>query len=49
MSALRKLSMFPYTFVLMNVAAVAGLFYFMRGSAGIWDSDKNVKLGETCS
>ena len=44
-ATLRKLSMFPYTFVLMNWAAVAGLFYFMRGSAGIWDSDKSLRRG----
>jgi hypothetical protein len=35
---LRKLMGVPYTFVLMNWAAVAGLYYFTRGSAGIWDS-----------
>jgi hypothetical protein len=29
----------PYAFVLMNWAAVAGLYYFVRGRAlGIWNS-----------
>jgi hypothetical protein len=27
----------PYTFVLMNYAVVAGLFYFLRGYAGYWN------------
>ena len=34
----RRLVVFPYTFVLMNWAPIAGLFYFKRGAAGIWDS-----------
>jgi hypothetical protein len=37
-TTLRKLVLVPYTFVLMNCAAVAGLFYFTRGSAGMWTS-----------
>ncbi len=36
-STLAKLLFFPYTFVLMNWAAVAGLYYFARGSTGVWD------------
>jgi hypothetical protein len=32
----RKLALVPYTFVLMNWAAVAGLYYFAHGSVGIW-------------
>jgi hypothetical protein len=35
---IRKLTLIPYTFVLMNWAAVAGLYYFIQGSAGIWNS-----------
>jgi hypothetical protein len=27
----------PYTFVLMNWAAVAGLYYFARGHGGFWN------------
>jgi hypothetical protein len=46
---LRKLSLFSYTFVLMNWAAVAGLFHFMRGSAGSWDSDEHLRLRKTDS
>jgi len=38
MKTLRKLLSIPYTFVLMNWAAVAGLYYFIQGSAGIWTS-----------
>jgi hypothetical protein len=34
----RKLVSIPYLFVLMNWAAVAGLYYFIQGSAGIWTS-----------
>ena len=33
----RRLTLVPYTFVLMNWAAVAGLYYFVRGSTGIWN------------
>ncbi len=32
----RKLALLPYTFVLMNWAAVVGLYYFAHGSVGIW-------------
>ena len=36
---LSKLLLFPYTFVLMNVAPVAGLYYFVQGRPlGIWNS-----------
>jgi cellulose synthase/poly-beta-1,6-N-acetylglucosamine synthase-like glycosyltransferase len=38
-SRLGKLMAIPYAFVLMNWAAVAGLYYFVRGRAlGIWNS-----------
>lgn len=36
-STLRKLLMVPYTFSVMNWAAVAGLYYFMRGSLDTWN------------
>ncbi len=36
-SLLRKVVLVPYTFVLMNWAAVAGLYYFTRGSRNIWN------------
>jgi len=26
----------PFTFVLLNAAAVVGLFHFVRGSSDIW-------------
>ena len=33
----RKVALLPYTFVLMNWAAVAGLYYFARGFRDIWN------------
>ncbi len=33
----RRVVLVPYTFVLMNWAAVAGLYYFTRGSRNIWN------------
>jgi hypothetical protein len=36
-SILEKLLFFPYTFVLMNWAVVAGLYSFARGSTGVWE------------
>ena len=35
---LRKAVLVPYVFVLMNWAAVTGLYYFVRGSHGFWES-----------
>jgi len=38
-TTLSKILLIPYTFVLMNWAPVAGLYYFLRGrSPGIWNS-----------
>jgi hypothetical protein len=34
---IEKLLFIPYTFILMNWAAVAGLYYFARGSTGVWE------------
>lgn len=34
----RKLTQVPYTFVLMNWAALAGLYCFARGHQGFWDA-----------
>jgi hypothetical protein len=34
---LRRIVLVPYTFVLMNWAAVAGLYYFASGSRDIWN------------
>jgi hypothetical protein len=35
---LEKIILFPYTFVLLNWAPVAGLYYFLRGRPlGIWN------------
>ena len=36
MNTFRKVVLVPYTFVLMNWAAVAGLYHFTRGSRDIW-------------
>ena len=33
----RKILLVPYTFVLMNWAAVAGLYYYARGARDAWD------------
>ena len=49
-TTLRKLSLLSYTFVLMNLAAVAGMLHFMRGLAGSWDSDEHLRFeGESDS
>ncbi|MBV8843707.1 MAG: hypothetical protein JO307_12935 [Bryobacterales bacterium] len=37
-TTIRKLIQIPYTFVLMNLAAVAGLYCFARGHEGFWNS-----------
>jgi hypothetical protein len=34
---LEKIILIPYTFALMNWAAVAGLYYFAHGSRDIWN------------
>ena len=37
-TTLKKVILIPYTFVLMNWAPVAGLYYFMSGRPmGIWN------------
>jgi hypothetical protein len=36
---LKKVALFPYMFVLLNWAAVAGLYRFVRGVDGIWEAD----------
>jgi uncharacterized membrane protein YedE/YeeE len=33
---MRRLLSLPYTFVLMNWAAVAGLYYFITGRRDVW-------------
>jgi hypothetical protein len=40
MNMFRKLLLAPYTFVLMNWAAVAGLYYFARGSKDAWSGPR---------
>jgi len=35
--AIRKLVQIPYAFVLLNWAAVAGLYHFARGRQGFWN------------
>ena len=35
----KKVALLPYMFVLLNWAAVAGLYHFMRGIDGIWDAE----------
>ena len=33
---MKSLALFPYTFVLMNWAAVVGLYHFLRGQHDLW-------------
>jgi hypothetical protein len=33
---MKSLVLFPYTFVLMNWAAVVGLYHFLRGQQDVW-------------
>jgi hypothetical protein len=37
---MRRLVSLPYTFVVMNWAAVAGLFYFVTGNKNVWSKPK---------
>ena len=34
----RKAALVPYTFVLLNWAAVSGLYHYLRGYTGTWES-----------
>ena len=36
MTKVRKLALVPYTFVLMNWAAVLGLYNFVSGRLDVW-------------
>jgi hypothetical protein len=38
---MRRMFLLPYTFALMNVAAVAGLFYFVTGKKDVWLKSKS--------
>jgi hypothetical protein len=38
MNTFRKVLFVPYTFVLMNWAAVAGLYYFTRRHQDFWNN-----------
>jgi len=44
---LHKLTQFPYTFVLMNWAALAGLYHFVRGHEGYWNAPQARRLSGT--
>ena len=35
---MRRFMSIPYTFVMMNWAAVMGLLYFVRGTRNVWRS-----------
>jgi hypothetical protein len=43
-NTIRTLVQVPYAFVLMNVAVLTGLFHFVRGHEGFWNS---VQMGTT--
>jgi len=38
---MKRLFLLPYTFALMNVAAVAGLFYFVTRKKDVWLKSKS--------
>ena len=38
---MRRLLSLPYTFVLMNWAAVAGFYYFVTGKKDVWLKNKS--------
>ena len=38
---MRRVVSLPYTFVLMNLAAVAGLYYFLTGKKDVWLKSKS--------
>jgi len=38
---MKRMFSFPYTFILMNWAAVAGLYYFVTGEKNIWLKHKS--------
>jgi hypothetical protein len=44
---MKRLLSFPYTFVLMNWAAVAALYYFIRGKRDIWSKNKSAHRHRT--
>lgn len=37
---MKRLLKIPYTFVLLNWAAVAGLFHFLRGHKDVWTKNR---------
>jgi hypothetical protein len=37
----KRLFSLPYTFVMMNWAAVAGLYYFLSGKKDVWSKSKS--------
>ncbi len=38
---MRRMLSLPYTFVLMNWAAVTGLYYFITGKKDVWLKSKS--------
>jgi len=43
---MKRVSLMAYTFVLMNWAAVAGLYHFARGTRNIWMRSRNGRTEE---
>jgi hypothetical protein len=37
----RRIFSLPYTFVLMNLAALEGLFHFISGKKDVWSKSKS--------
>ena len=38
---MKRLILLPYTFVIMNWAAIAGLYYFVIGKKDVWSKGKS--------
>lgn len=44
---MKRMFSLPYTFVVMNWAAVAGLYYYLTGKKDLWLKAKSVHTHET--
>jgi hypothetical protein len=39
---MKRILSLPYTFVLMNWAALVGLYYFVTGKKNVWPNNKSL-------
>jgi len=44
MKTVKKLSLVPYTFLLLNWAVVAGLFCYAQGHPGFWEVARSPRV-----